>query len=403
MLIYKIQQELANDSHPELIPGMELIRVKMKEFDAGEDISLNNDFMFRRYGFRISRYERDTFITHYNVWKQFKLTDAPYCFVMEDAAHFRQPLPKDLGSITDVLEEDLEWDVLFPFEPRGTDEQFNPQYLVGYYWGMAAYFVSKKGVDKLLSITEIRQPVDEEILTMSLEDQLEVFCTEMNFLNYSENAMQIKHRNDAIREAVFESTAWSPANKRKVYEMMETISKIAADHSIDLLLCDGSLLGQVRHGGIMPWDDDVDLALENSRYKEFKCLIDNAGTLKIDIFYWGNESVRYAKIWAEDGEDIPGFSYKFPFVDIWFYREDSDQIIFDSGTVYPVQLYKPFIEGLFEGIRFKIPGNPQACLDISYSHWRTKIVVYPWSHRLEQDAFAPLFVDISTDQVGRII
>ncbi|QJB32215.1 LicD family protein [Chitinophaga oryzae] len=386
-------------------PDIQVIYVYPETPATGHSLVVDDDYMRRKYGFGMSAYERLTFTAHRHVWELFRESGAPCCMVMQDTAHFITPFPDDDGTMNEVTESSEDWDVLFPFHPPENEGTvpFDPQYLMGYHWGSAAYFISRSGVEKLLGITVIRQPVEEEMLQLSFDGELDVSCMDLGILRFDTDEVQRESRRKALKEGLFGSPAWSPANREKAHSIMQVLSSLASSHTIDLIISDGSLLGQVRHGGIMPWDDDVDLALEKNRFAAFRTCLQENTSLQIGIFHWGTDQVPYAKIWATDGEPIHGYPYTFPFVDIWFYEEQQEEIVFDSGTKYPVQLFHPLEDVCFEGCRFKIPANAPSCLDISYSHWRTKIVVYPWSHRLEQEVFLPLVMDILVDDNGRML
>ena len=54
--------------------------------------------------------------------------------------------------------------------------------------------------------------------------------------------------------------------------MYEDINTLCQEHGITPILGGGNVLGAVRHGGFIPWDDDLDLMMLRDDYERFKQL-----------------------------------------------------------------------------------------------------------------------------------
>lgn len=54
----------------------------------------------------------------------------------------------------------------------------------------------------------------------------------------------------------------------RLLDMLIYIDKVCKEQNIEYCIDGGNLLGAVRHGGFIPWDDDVDIILRRSEYKK---------------------------------------------------------------------------------------------------------------------------------------
>lgn len=53
-------------------------------------------------------------------------------------------------------------------------------------------------------------------------------------------------------------------------DMLREIDRICRKHGIKYFISYGTMLGAVRHGGYIPWDDDVDVAMLRSEFEKFR-------------------------------------------------------------------------------------------------------------------------------------
>ncbi len=59
----------------------------------------------------------------------------------------------------------------------------------------------------------------------------------------------------------------------KMLEILDAFIEICDRHNINYWLACGTLLGARRHGGFIPWDDDLDVAILQSDYKKLLSIL----------------------------------------------------------------------------------------------------------------------------------
>lgn len=122
-------------------------------------------------------------------------------------------------------------------------------------------------------------------------------------------------------------------HQSKLLEILIYIDSICRDNQIDYWLSSGTALGAVRHGGFIPWDDDVDIEMTYKDYKRFEKIMlkDNKyviQTRRTDPFY----AAPYAKV--RDTETIidehpQDWNYKFKgvYVDVFIIEKNPSLLI----------------------------------------------------------------------------
>lgn len=84
----------------------------------------------------------------------------------------------------------------------------------------------------------------------------------------------------------------------KILDVMKYIDKICRDNDIVYYIMGGTALGAVRHGGFIPWDDDLDIFMTPAEYAKFKVALVKDANPKFMIQEWSTTKkyLEYAKV-----------------------------------------------------------------------------------------------------------
>ena len=86
--------------------------------------------------------------------------------------------------------------------------------------------------------------------------------------------------------------------QNKILEIMKYIDKLCRENDIVYYIMGGTALGAIRHGGFIPWDDDLDIFMTPDQYAKFKGVFQKQNSKDFVLQEWKTdpEYLEYAKI-----------------------------------------------------------------------------------------------------------
>lgn len=108
-------------------------------------------------------------------------------------------------------------------------------------------------------------------------------------------------------------------------ELLQEVDRICKKCDIKYNIIAGTLLGAVRHGGFIPWDDDADVALLRPEYEKFVQAC--------------KEELDTTRFYFQDHNNTPGYRWgygKLRRKDTLFLREHQEHMPYEQGVFIDV-------------------------------------------------------------------
>lgn len=84
----------------------------------------------------------------------------------------------------------------------------------------------------------------------------------------------------------------------KILYVMKYIDSLCRKNEIDYYIMGGTALGAIRHGGFIPWDDDLDIFMTPGEYEKFKAVFNKNASDEFVLQEWRTTEkyLEYAKV-----------------------------------------------------------------------------------------------------------
>lgn len=169
-------------------------------------------------------------------------------------------------------------------------------------------------------------------------------------------------------------------------EELDEIDRICRENGIRYILAGGSMLGAVRHGGFIPWDDDVDIAMLPEDYEKFLRVC--PGLLSPDYVYQNYTTDReshyiHDKIRIRDTWFSTRYSSRYRmangvYVDVFVYYKTSDRPAMQKLHLRMIQMGRLLLSARW------VKRMPQGFkrLPVRLALRCMKVIPFSWYHRL---------------------
>jgi lipopolysaccharide cholinephosphotransferase len=186
-----------------------------------------------------------------------------------------------------------------------------------------------------------------------------------------------------------------PKSVGQFYDLMMKVDTIFSRHRLPYCGTCGTLLGLVRHGGMIPWDDDIDVAIRATNCPLLESLQPDLNEVGLELYYY--PIYDFYKIFPKDGLPITKgtgeelYPWKYPFLDIFPLIEKDGKITYRYEgwqQYYPTDYFLPeeftFVDLPFGPMKLPSPVGSLNYLRRMYGEAWNDVAYVKYSHRHEK-------------------
>jgi len=177
---------------------------------------------------------------------------------------------------------------------------------------------------------------------------------------------------------------------RRVYALGRVVAKVLSESGILFWSSGGTTLGIIRHGGLIPWDDDLDICILDKDELQFSNLAarfaeEGFGLERSNSYVW---KIFHLTDSAEI-KDRP-VSYRYPFCDIFVMKWQKNKYVLRdragqcawSNEFYTKEQIMSIENRLFGDFSLPCPGTPEDYLSRTYGDsWYTMGATHFLNHK----------------------
>jgi DNA-directed RNA polymerase subunit H (RpoH/RPB5) len=239
-----------------------------------------------------------------------------------------------------------------------------------------------KATDPVMNNIKAPDPVMNNIkATDPVMKNIKATDTVMKNIKATDPVMNNIKATDPVMTTISKIKSRQLADKfRTVFlDLLQTFIRIADELKLVWFVDGGMLIGSWRHHGFVPWDDDIDVVVNNSQkgalLEKLKTLKPEYSSIRGDPivkFYSNRSTVK-----------INSAAHSWPFLDIFFFEENSDVIWNNFGYIKHIKYNKsdvfPLHKRPFENVMVNVPkrtpkilkpqvSDPSECATGNYNH-----------------------------------